>query len=286
MKQRCFIRYKNGISYVFTFIMSFVCGMLCYHTPLFTKDIAVLYIMTNRYTVFWEDFYNSAEKNLLPHHNKHYFVFTDDEKTPLPENATRLKAKYKDFPDVTLKRYEMFLEIEDQLKKYDYVYFFNANALFLQPINEEIFPSKEQGLTVVHHPAFWQQIELATYERNEKSTAYVPYGKEKYYVQGSFNGGRVSAFMDLSKECAKNIQIDEKNNIIAVWHDESHLNKYILDKNPLVLTPRYNWSDDCSNPHSYLIPEEEIKMILREKENNTYGGRKYLRGMTNQKGYQ
>ena len=283
MKRRCFTRYKNGISYVFTFVISFVCGVLCYRPPLFAKDIAVLYIMTNRYTVFWKDFYNSAEKNFLPYHNKHYFVFTDDEKIPLPKNATRLKAKYKDFPDVTLKRYEMFLEIEDQLKKYDYVYFFNANALFLQPINEEIFPSEKQGLMVVHHPAFWKQLYLATYERNPKSTAYIPYGQEKYYVQGSFNGGHINAFINMSKECAKNVQLDEQNNIMAIWHDESHLNKYIQDKEPLIMTPQYNYSEDCDNEHSYAIPQDEIKMISREKENHQYGGRKYLRGFTDKK---
>lgn len=283
MKRRCFTRYKNGILYVLIFVISFVCGVLCYRPPLFAKDIAVLYIMTNRYTVFWKDFYKSAEKNFLPHHNKHYFVFTDDEKIPLPENATRLKAKYKDFPDVTLKRYEMFLEIEDQLKKYDYVYFFNANALFLQPINEEIFPSEKQGLMVVHHPAFWKQLYLATYERNPKSTAYIPYGQEKYYVQGSFNGGHINAFINMSKECAKNVQLDEQNNIMAIWHDESHLNKYIQDKEPLIMTPQYNYSEDCDNEHSYAIPQDEIKMILREKENHQYGGRKYLRGFTDKK---
>ena len=257
--------------------------MVCYRTPLFAKDIAVLYIMTNRYTVFWEDFYKSAEKNFLPYHNKHYFVFTDDEKIPLPKNATRIKAKYKDFPDVTLKRYEMFLEIEDQLKKYDYVYFFNANAFILRPIHEEIFPSKKQGLMVVHHPAFWKQLYLATYERNPKSTAYIPYGQEKYYVQGSFNGGHINAFINMSKECAKNVQLDEQNNITAVWHDESYLNKYIQDKEPLIMTPEYNYSEDCDNKHSYAIPQDEIKMILREKENHQYGGRKYLRGFTDKK---
>ena len=61
----------------------FICGMCIYSHIISPKNIAVLYIMTNRYTVFWEDFYKSAEKNFLPHHNKHYFIFTDDEKMTL-----------------------------------------------------------------------------------------------------------------------------------------------------------------------------------------------------------
>lgn len=282
MKQLCFTRFKMTW-FIFVFVISFIGGMIAYNCITFSKNVAVLYIMTNRYTIFWEDFYKSAEKNFLPKHKKHYFVFTDDENIFLPSNATRIKAKYKDFPDVTLKRYEMFLEIENLLKQYDYVYFLNANAFFTKPINEEIFPSKKQGITTVIHPAFWYNFKEATYERNQKSTAYVPYGAGKYYVQGSFNGGRVEDFLNLSRECAKNIQIDEHNNIMAIWHDESHLNKYILDKNPLVLTPEYNWSRDCGNPFSLNIPQNKIKMILREKENKKYGGRQYLRGFTDQK---
>ena len=283
MKQPCFIFAKNNILYLLTFVTMFICGMCIYSHIISPKNIAVLYIMTNRYTVFWEDFYKSAEKNFLPNHNKHYFVFTDDEKIPLPHNTTRIKAKYKNFPDVTLKRYEMFLEIKEQLKQYDYVYFFNANALIIKPINEEIFPTQEQGLAVAIHPAFWKNFKKATYERNKKSMAYVPYGQGKYYVQGSFYGGHVNAFLQMSTECLKNIQIDERNNIMAIWHDESHLNKYILDKNPLFLTPEYNWASDCHNPHSYKIPKNNIKMILREKEDKKYGGRKYLRGFTERK---
>lgn len=283
MKRPCFIFAKKNILYLLTFVIVFVCGMAIYNHIIYPKKIAVLYIMTNRYTVFWEDFYKSSEKNFLPHHKKHYFIFTDDEKMPLPNNTTRIKAKYKNFPDVTLKRYEMFLEIQEQLKQYDYVYFFNANAEIVKPINEEIFPTKEQGLTVVIHPAFWKNAQNATYERNEKSTAYVPYGQEKNYVQGSFYGGYINDFIQLSTECMKNIQIDEQNNIMSIWHDESHLNKYILNKNPLFLTPEYNWSSDCYNAHSYNIPTENIKMILREKEDSKYGGRQYLRGFTNQK---
>ena len=39
--------------------------------------IAILYICTGEYVLFWENFYASAEKHLLPDYEKHYFVFTD-----------------------------------------------------------------------------------------------------------------------------------------------------------------------------------------------------------------
>ena len=39
--------------------------------------VAALYIATGRYTVFWPEFYESAEKYLLKDCVVHYFVFTD-----------------------------------------------------------------------------------------------------------------------------------------------------------------------------------------------------------------
>ena len=39
--------------------------------------VAALYIATGRYTVFWPEFYESAEKYLLKDCEVHYFVFTD-----------------------------------------------------------------------------------------------------------------------------------------------------------------------------------------------------------------
>ena len=44
----------------------------------------------------------------------------------------------------------------------------------------------------------------------------------------------------MSKNLSDNVDKDLENNIIAVWHDESHLNKYCYDNPPeLVLDSRY-----------------------------------------------
>lgn len=43
------------------------------------QEIAILYIGVGRYIEFFEEFYNSCEKNFFPNINKKYFVFTDSE---------------------------------------------------------------------------------------------------------------------------------------------------------------------------------------------------------------
>ena len=39
--------------------------------------IAIIYIGIGRYTVFWDEFYKSCEKNFIRNAQKHYFYFTD-----------------------------------------------------------------------------------------------------------------------------------------------------------------------------------------------------------------
>ncbi len=185
--------------------------------------IAILYICTGKYVVFWTDFYKSAERFLLPGYEKHYYVFTDtfeidDEKNP---RIHKIKQKVLEWPFSTLMRFNMFLDIENELNDYNYVYFFNANMLLVAPIGEEILPSVEEGgLLVVQHPGFYNQPkDKYTYERNPHSLAYIAEDEGEYYVAGGLNGGQSKSFLTLIKTLKSNIDKDLENGIIAIWHD-------------------------------------------------------------------
>ena len=103
--------------------------------------IAILYICTGKYNQFFSGFYKSAEKYLLVDAEKHYFVWTDDDQLAVGHPDVHIYHKdCAGFPADSLFRFEMFMQAEEQLKKYDYIYFINANALFLKPVGEEILP--------------------------------------------------------------------------------------------------------------------------------------------------
>lgn len=231
--------------------------------------IAILYICTGRYNIFWDDFFASCEKFFLPLHERHYFVFTDDASMHSHQRVHKIEQHHLGWPYDTLKRYHMFSQIKHELLSFDFVFFFNANCLFLKKINEEILPSLQEGLVVTQHPGFYNKSsDEFTYDRNPESSAYIPYGTGKVYVCGGVNGGHSTDFCSLITELSMKVDKNEKNKIIALWHDESHLNHYILDKNYKLLSPAYCY------PEKWKLPFEEI---VRIRDKTLLGGHKFLR---------
>ena len=199
------------------------------------KKIAILYMCTGQYLKLWPGFFESAEKYLLKQSEVHYFVFTDadhldgEEKNPC---VHRIFQKPEPWPYTTLKRFDIFLRIEDELKAFDYIYFFNANCEFRVPITEEmILPRREkhEKMVFVLHPCFftWYNFQFP-YDRNPHSKAFIPMGLGREYVCGGINGGESKAYLKFCHTLQKRIQKDCDHGVMALWHDESHINWYAM----------------------------------------------------------
>jgi len=226
------------------------------------KKVAALYICTGKYVAFWPEFYESAEKFLLKSCEVEYFVFTDAETLPAGADDPKVHVLYQEaypWPFGTLKRFEIFLRREEELKAFDYIFFFNANAQFMQPITEaEFLPRIEKGerLLVVRHPGFYNLPNYEyTYDRNPRSSAFIPMGLGRYYVCGGINGGTSQAFLKLCHTLNDRINRDLKRDVIALWHDESQINRYILFRHDCrVLHPGYCWpEEDYHLPYPCMI---------------------------------
>lgn len=232
--------------------------------------IAILYICTGKYDVFWKDFYESSEKYFLPKHKKTYFVFTDAENLYAEgnENIVKVDQSNLGWPNNTLLRFEMFERVLSSLKDYDFIFFCNANLLFLEEVNEEFLPI-EEGLLAVIHPGFYNKKPTDfPYERNEKSLAYIPMGEGKRYFMGGLNGGRAEDYIRLIQELNARIHRDLEHDIIAVWHDESHINRYLIDNKAKILDSGYGY------PEGWNLPFKPI-IIIRDK--SKWGGHNFLR---------
>ena len=225
------------------------------------KDIGILYICTGKYHIFWKEFYKSAEKYFLPGHFKRFFVFTDAEVIygENNNNVTKVHQSKLQFPLDSLMRFDMFLTVEHKLLAMSHIYFFNANIIFLKDIlPAEIFPTDdENGLIGYQHAAFYDKPPVDfIFERNPISKAYVAAGRGSYYYQGCVIGGRTHDFLQMAKVLNENIKNDLKNNFIAIWWDESHINHYLLNKKVKLLHPGYAY------PELWDLPFEKKAVML------------------------
>ncbi|WP_348534025.1 family 6 glucosyltransferase [Histophilus somni] len=250
------------------------------------KNIGILYIATGRYHVLWEDFYKSAEKHFLPELPKKYFLFSDYEGSFLGEesgNVHRIYQKKLGWPYDTLMRFDMFLKEKERFKELDYLFFVNANMIFIKDIHQNEVLASDKELIMILQPWFiGLDIDKTTYDRNPLSTSYIPYGEGEHYVMGSFNGGKTSAFLEMCQQLNDNIYLDLKKDIIALWHDESHLNHYCWrNKEKIFILPDSYLLDEGqqyfpSKKSHYINPlylkNHDVRLVMRNKNHYRFGG--------------
>lgn len=211
------------------------------------KKIGIYYLCTGPYVLFWEDFFATFEKNFLPNTEKHYYVFTDSESVYAQDQCERIhvyKLSKLPWPLVTLFRFDTFLSVREDVADCDYLMFSNANVVCENIVTEEEFlpdASKGQMLAFTAHPGYYREKKYhVPYDRNKKCLAYIPYNQGGNYVIGAMFCGTREAFLKMSAVLKYRIEEDLKKNVIARWHDESHINRFIVGKDDYkLLSPAY-----------------------------------------------
>lgn len=223
--------------------------------------ICILTIATNKYLQFVEKLYDSIEKNFLNGHEITCLLFTDNE-VETSDNVKVHYIKHESWPMPTLKRYNYFVKEKDFILEHDYCFYFDADMRVDNIVGDEVLGN----LVATEHPyqSFYSINEMS-YDRNPKSLAYVPIGEGKKYYAGGFNGGSTKDFLKMSEAISKNVNEDLKNNVIALWHDESHLNRYLIDNPPTIsLSPSYCFAEEF---YGTDYPYEPKIIALRRDKN-------------------
>ncbi len=228
--------------------------------------VGILYIGIGKYVLLWNDFIESAEKYLFPNVKKHYFVFTDQdnyikEHVIDKDIVSVIHQENLGWPRNVLYRYKMLLSIKEKLVNFDYLFFFNGNTLFNKTIytNELIPTPEEHYITCLFWHYFYagKSSDSFPYERNDRSTAFIPYGEGHFYYQAGVVGGRSKEYLELLEWGKAAVEEDERNGIVSV--DEPYLNRYLLDKEPIkVLYTMYG------KPEEWIFPLRS-KIIFRDK---------------------
>lgn len=190
-------------------------------TPTINKpSVGILLISTWKYNKFIDPLIKNIKQYFFRNSNIKIYLHTDSDDNHCSDKI--IKIKHKPWPLITLNRFKLFCE-NMEIYETDYLVYLDMDVNIIDFVDEKIL----SDFFVTEHSDL--KGTKGTPENNPKSTAFIDISNIKTYVTGSFFGGKKENFMRAAKIMKNNIDIDLKNNIIALWHDESHLNRYIID---------------------------------------------------------
>jgi histo-blood group ABO system transferase len=224
--------------------------------------VAFVWICLNPpYWQYAKDMIEGAKRFFLPGHTVDYFVWSDMPKE-INYGATVFPTEPVEWPLPTLMRYHLFLQQEEILKEYDYIFYCDVDMKFVNIVGDEILG---EGWTAAQHPMYAVRKEYnPPYEPNPNSAVYIPRpgriliedNKPRFqplYFAGGFQGAPAKLFLEGCKVMKKMIDKDLGMNYISIWNDEGAFNRYMFDNPPtIVLNPSYVYPDSLHK--EYYIP--------------------------------
>jgi hypothetical protein len=234
--------------------------------------VAIAFIGTSKYLNFLPQYYEKIHENFLSNTEKTFLVFTDGE-GDFPEDVKVYPQEHLEWPYITLNRFEILNKAREEIAKHDWLVFLDADTVVVDKILEEDFFS-DKPLFGVWHPCHNLGMPPhnklpGAFETNPLSLACVDTEKELpvIYYQGCLWGGKVPEVLEMIDEIQDRTNKDLKNNVIAVWHDESHLNKYFIENKDKVnlLGPEYAYPEVFAGYCDF-----EPKIVHLAKDNSKY----------------
>ena len=233
--------------------------------------IGLYSIFIGDYTIYYEDYIQNMVKYFMPKYKKIFYIVTDDKNLKTyNQNIQFYYTEKIGYPYETLYRYKYFLQFTNI--EADIIYFLQSNARCYTYINDDILPDLSGYIFTLHAWQMQLSYHNYTYDKNINSTAFIDITQNKQYVYigGRFHGGLKNKFIEMYKLLDNNISIDEQNDYIALWHDESHLNKFVNDNlscNAKLLNIFYHIPEEFVDNINEQN-KQEIKIIYLNKEKN------------------
>ena len=213
------------------------------------RKIALIFIGTAKYADFFPLWHGCVSTYLMPEEDKIAVAFTDryEEEMFHKPGVFQVPLEHKQWPYITLLRFAFINEILPQLKDKDvtHLLFLDADLFPQQKISfEDIFGDETKPFVGVHHPGNFDNPDWEAFIVEGDSNANIlkmtsetkETLKGKVYHQGCLWGGEFSAVQEMCAELTRAIHEDLQNNIVADWHDESHMNRWFIQNYDRVRT--------------------------------------------------
>jgi len=235
--------------------------------------VSICFIGTGKYLNFLPKYYENIHQYFLPNSEKKFLVFTDGT-GDFPEDISTYPHEHVEWPYITLKRFEIIQKAKKEIEDTDWFVFIDADALVVNTVTEEEFFDDTKDYFGVHHPCHFLKMpphnqKYGAFETNSNSTAAIDKDNDdlSVYFQGCLWGGKVPQVINLIEELDRRVNIDLDNDVIAQWHDESHLNKFLIENkdNVNVLGPEFAYPEMFSQYCNF-----EPKIVHLSKNNSKY----------------
>lgn len=200
--------------------------------------IGLTVFASQNYMAYLEQFLRSAETFFMVGHRVNYYVFTDQPhavpRIPLQSGRKVITFQIPSFEhekDISRQRLE-FISVYSKQHFHEEVAYLvcsDVDVTFQHDVGVEILSPL---FATLHLSFYMASREVLPYEWRPKSQAYIPNDEGDFYYTGSLFGGSVAEIHRLTAACHQMIVTDQSNDIDALGHSESHLNKYLLYHKP------------------------------------------------------
>ena len=209
------------------------------------KPLAVVVIATGdeTYKNFACDLMNALRHWFPPHE----VILFSEQPLPKARGAIHIPHPPLEWVRTTITRYHWMLQEEARLSQYENILFMDADMLPVSRITADDLQTA--GILAVQHPLYPQ-----AWERNPASTAYVE-GDHEPYFQGCLQGGATVPFLEMCRVLAHNTDVDDAHDVVAICHDESHMNRFLFDHPPTkILGPEFAFPGPLNGRDDVLYP--------------------------------
>jgi hypothetical protein len=240
-------------------------------------QLTIFSVATDRYLGFWLELLNTAEQFIDKGVDVQWILFTNRENEiprtvveRLGANLVRVRFESAPWPMPTLLRYELLAKVADKVEG-EIVMHLDADMLFASSMSKNNLKelTDDDKITLIRHPGFFRPSHfskvkfyikhpryvlsdlksfvlnggIGSWEKNNASLSFVPRNKRKVYVCGAIWLGKKELIIDLCRLLSERINKDLSNNVIAKFHDESHLNWFAANSNVKLLSPSYCYEE-------------------------------------------
>lgn len=231
-----------------------------------SRHIAIMIVGTNAYKVLAYRFITNFMHFYTGHSKISFALFSDEDPTPYVDYPVDwYKANHSHWRDGTNSKYQNLLEIQNYLP--EYTYYFDADTQVRNKFDADWFIGEMVGGE--HYANQTSMRNVKGYERNERSTCYIPKDTKlpQTYFYGAFWGGKTFRVIDMCLQLIENQKKDKEWGFEPGVNDESYLNHYFHYNPPTKIVPAVEFGfgiSDKAGLTDMRNPKKDVRLLMSE----------------------